>query len=113
MAKENSEIITEVENLIVENKLEEAIKKLLPIFKESHDEDMVNECLLIWSRLKNFLRKSNLGVVDFFHIEYPKIQLSVLNLKNVAKKMVESFDKHMVEGTKQNVKSESKIIFED
>ena len=88
MAKQE-DIIKNIEALIIENRLKEAINELIPIFSNADEESMVNEAILTLSRLNAFLSKSNLGVVDQFDMEYSKIRLSVLNMKSNAKKIIQ------------------------
>jgi len=82
------DIIKNVEALIIENRLKEAINALIPVFSSADDEHLLNEAILTLSRLNNFMSKSNQGVVDQFDMEYSKIRLSVLNMKSSAKKLI-------------------------
>ena len=84
----DTEIIKQVENLIIGNKLVEATNKLRYIFETEDDEDLLNESILLLSRLVNFNNKANQGVVDYFDLEFSKIRLSVINLKSSAKKLL-------------------------
>ena len=88
--------ISEIEEFIISNKIGQALIELKKIFQNFNDEDLVNESLLILSRLKIFSAKSNQGVIDYFDLEYSKIRLSTLSLKSAAKKLLEKTDEGVI-----------------
>ena len=80
--------IENIEKLIIRNRLEEATIQLKSIFHNMEDEELLNESILILSRLSNFEKKSSQGVIDYLDKEYGKIRLSVINLKSSAKTLL-------------------------
>jgi len=81
-------VIQQIEELIINDRLDESIKKLKSIFEAFQDEDLINETILLLSRLNNYKRKLDQGVVDTFDLEYGKARLAIINLKSTAKKLI-------------------------
>lgn len=79
--------IKEIEQYVIEDKLDSALDILLSIFENLNEESLINEVILILSRLNEYKRKSNQGVLDSSTKEISNIRLSILNLKTSAAKI--------------------------
>lgn len=79
------ERISDIEELIMNNKLVEATLELKDIFQEYNDEELLNESIVLLSRINNATKKSEQGVVDYFDPEFSKIRVSLINIKSLAK----------------------------
>ena len=107
------DVIKNIEALIIDNRLKEALDKLIPIFSETDDEEMLNGAILTLSRLNDFMTKSSLGVVDHFDKEYAQIRLSILNLKSAAKKAIQSNGKPTPAKKEEKTFVKPRFLFED
>lgn len=108
--KNTDKKINEIESLIINNDLELAIIKMIEFFRDFNDEILVNEGLLLLSRMKNFSSKANSGVIDYFDPEFGKIRYSTITLKSSIKKLLKSKNKYSILKHKELV---SKTILDE
>jgi len=102
------ETIKKLEELIIENKVEQALQILILEFEKIGEDELKDESILNLSRYKYFSKKLNNGTIDSFDSEMNKIRVSILNLKNNLKLLIGQFNKLKSE----DVNRESKIFNE-
>jgi hypothetical protein len=111
--EKKEQIISDIETQIINNQLKEAATSLKAVFEKNQEEELINESILMLSRLNNLERKYNQGVIDLFDLEFSKVRLALITLKTSAKKVLDVNHKLTLKEIQKTQVPVYQVIFED